>query len=116
MNYCIEVKVDTNDADYVTEVSVIDEETLNRLKPLFEAIKNCDQHNNYPTSDHLQDESPHDLYPQFNVPLDPRFKDWDERCTAIELFEETCEPHPEGGYHSIVSIYVYPEVEKERLV
>jgi len=115
MKYCIEVKADSNDGDYVTTISVIEEEVLDRLKTLFEAIKNCEEQNNWPTSEY-SDGSPHDLYPQFTVPMEPPLKEWDETCSLLELFEETCEPYGEYGVHTIVSVYVYPAVEKERLV
>lgn len=122
MNYCVEVTVDTNDADYVTEVFLLSENELNVLRPLFAAIKqkteeahknNVRNFYNYPRCEY-RSETPEGVYPEFTDIIDHGLG-WDP-CSLIEVFEELCMPMTEYGFHTITSIKVYPEVEKEELV
>lgn len=104
--YEIIIKGDTNDADYVTEISPVSKETLDKLRPLILAIAEFKKSNpfehSYPLSEYCRGESPQELYPQF-----------DEE--THELFREYC-PRGESDIHSIESILVAPTQEKEKLV
>jgi hypothetical protein len=122
MNYCVEVTVDTNDADYVTEVFTLSDKELDVLRPFFVEIKrrteearnnNVRNFYNYPSSEYIS-ETPEKVYPDFTNEVDWGIG-WDP-CSLIEVFEELCKPMTEYGFHTIKSVKVYPEVEKEELV
>ena len=112
------IKADTNDADYITSINSITEETLAKITPLIQAIKDFKpyitmspsglKHNhssNYPYGEcvrkDLGEKSPKELY---------KFDD-----EIFELFEELL-PYDECGLHKIESIYVCPLVEKQKLL
>lgn len=122
MKYCIEIKVDTNDADYLTQNSVITEEELNKIRPLIEAIKNFEPYKSKSTGQYKLDWThghnyPHGEYaPRFDLGEKTPQQIYPEISDEIhDLFQEYC-PYGEHGFHSIESIYVYPEVKKERLL
>jgi hypothetical protein len=121
----ITITVDTNDADYLTEVSEISESDLNKIKPLIEAIKkfkpytgkttgtyagrDWDHHHNYPHGNaeytprlDLGEKPPEEIYPQFPKELH-------------ELFQEFC-PYGQDGFHTVESIYITPLVKKTKLL
>ena len=123
MKYEIAVKVDTNDADYVTRISYVSESVLERLRVLFKVIdertkeaKEAKRYNfyNFPHSEY-RDETPEEIYPEFTVPMEP-LEGWSEGCTLLDLFYETCCPYSRDGFHTIESIHVYPVSIKEQLV
>lgn len=93
----IVVKGDTNDADYVTKVSVIDEEKLDRFLPLIKAINEFPRNpryggrHNWPSSDYA------------NETVSEVYSDFDE-----ELLEDFSYYVPRGEYgiHSIEGISI----------
>lgn len=108
----ITIKVDSNDADYLIETSIIPQEILDEIKPLIEAIKNFKSykkegmrhHHNYPNGEYhpredLGELGPDEIYPQFDEEI-------------FETFEEFC-PCGEYGFHTIeeVSIQINPKRE-----
>ncbi len=117
--YEITIVVDTNDADYSTQISKISKKHLDLIKPLIEQIKNFKPYlvpvswctfgyvhnNNYSVGDcfreDLGEKSPRELY-----------KATEEE---FELFEEFL-PWGEYGFHSIVSVEVAPFIKKEKLL
>lgn len=112
MKYEIAIRVDTNDADYLTETSEIDSDELQTIRPLIEAIQQWTQDNrdnwdghNYATGEcrreDLGEKSPRELY------------DFPEE--VFELFEDFC-PCPEHGFHTMESITITPAVEKIKLL
>ncbi len=115
MDYRLVIVGDTNDADYVTEISKIDQETLdNIIRPVAKLIKNCTEHYNWNDSEYQErypralksynfDEKPHKLL----------FGDFDQ--DTLQHFSEYC-PCFEGGIHSIESITITPWVEEENLL
>lgn len=122
MQYEITIRVDTNDADYATEVSIVDEITIEVIKPLIEAIKKFKpyqtdtktaaynkkwkHHHNYPFGEcqreDLGEKSPRELYPMFDE-------------DTFETFESLV-PYCEYGFHTIDSIEITPYVEKTKLL
>lgn len=113
--YQIEITVDTNDGDSITEVSLIDKESLEKIKPLIEEIGNFKPykvgnwtHNNnypygevYPRKD-LGEKFPEEIY--HNIIKD-----------TFNVFEEYV-PFGEHGFHTVESIYVYEVPKKEKLL
>lgn len=115
----ITIKVDENDADYLTEVSDITEDELDMIRPLIKAIKAFDEYaakgegcfvsrcfeHNYPMGEMLREDlgekPPQELYGCFK--------------NIHELFERFC-PDPEHGFHSIISIDVCPKAMKTKLL
>lgn len=116
----IHIKVDTNDADYSTAVSIISQEDLDIIKPLIEAIKNFKPYkgepmdsgrvythsNNWPYGEccreDMGEKTPEEIY-----------SDFDEE--VIEIFQDYC-PYPEYGFHTIKEIVVYPDSVGETLL
>lgn len=112
MKLYLEVKVDTNDGDYVTERNFITLEQLEQLKPLFEAVKlfvpynieikgieytHCD---NYPFRECVRSKrgqvSGREWYGKL---IQNKISE-----DIINLFEGNFIPHSEGGFHTIKSI------------
>lgn len=119
----ITIIADTNDADYVTQISKISESELESIKPLIKAIKNfkpyqtnsshgayCHNHtHNFPTGEcqreDLGEKAPCEVY-QGVVSED-----------VFEFFaEELVPPGHEYGIHTIKSIEVTPYVKKIKLL
>lgn len=124
------VKVDTNDADYLTELTKISEEDLARFMPLIQAIKNFKPYqtkytstacrtpeertiiheNNWPCSEDLPrkdlgEQSPEDIYSEeVYGSIDPE---------TIKWFGDDYVPF---GSHTIEEISVLEITEYERLV
>lgn len=121
--YEISIKVDTNDADYNTEVSIITKDELELIKPLIKQIKkfkpytttikysHSNQHytrehrHNYPYGECLRkdlgEKSPEELY---------------EADEEVFNFFHDLMPYNEYGFHTIESIEVTPYVKKEKLL
>jgi hypothetical protein len=119
MKYEITIIVDTNDADYRTSVSVIEEEEIDQMMPLILAIKEFKPYetktdlgysrrhrNNYPTQDccreDLGQKTVYEYYSEISEDIH-------------ELFQEYC-PWEEHGFHTVESIHITPVVEKEQLL
>jgi hypothetical protein len=115
--YEISVKVDTNDADFVTLNSKISEEELEIIKPLISAIKNFKPYttstsalgthrNNYPYGDccrqDLGEKTPQEIY------------NFEEK--VFEMFEDFCPHGGDFGFRTVESIFITPYVEKTRLL
>ena len=103
MKYEIVVTADTNDADYITKTSEIDDAGLVEIMPVIEAIKGLDKkhHYNWPRHEY-QDETVEAIYPQLT-------KD------QIEAFEEY-RPYGEYGIHTIESVVYYLKPDKVKLL
>jgi len=106
--YEIVVIADTNDADYVTQISTISEELLLEIQPVIEAIKAKNATitpgrgiYNWPSSEYRK-ETVEDTYPQLTE-------------DQIECFRELC-PYGEYGIHTIKSVEYYPEPVKVKLL
>lgn len=114
----ITITADTNDGDYVTQVSEISENDLSTIKPLIASIKRFKKykgysasgmpythHHNYPFGDcareDLGEKTLSELY------------DFDEE--VFELFNDYI-PYGEYGIHTIKSITICPLQEKTRLL
>lgn len=103
MKLYLEVKADTNDADYVHERSEISEELLEQFKPLITAIKNGGDkyhHQNWCTSEYSRGESPDEMYSAFG--------------DLVDTFGEFV-PHGEHGVHTIAKITLL-KVESEEIL
>jgi len=83
----------------------VDKETINKLRPLFEAIKEFKKNNPYKNSwpNHNSISGvPSDLYPNVDSEL-------------IDIFSDMC-PTSEDGIHSIEHILIYEKINEERLL
>lgn len=119
--YEITITVDSNDADYNTKVSVIEESYLEIIKPLIKAIKEFKPYkgkhissgsewthsHNYPFGEYapredLGEKPATEIYPQF-----------DEE--THEMLYTLC-PYGEHGWHTIESIEITPFVKKTKLL
>lgn len=87
------VIADENDADYLHSICNIDEDTLKRLRPLLEAIRDCDDDHNWCTSEYGHSPSPEEMYPD----IDPEL---------IQEFDEEYVPGGEYGVHTIDTLKV----------
>jgi hypothetical protein len=92
----LEIKADTNDADYITDRTEITKGDLERLTPLIEAISKTKRHN-WVTSEYSDDEPPKSMYSQFPEDL-------------IEEFQEYV-LYGEHGVHTIKKIVLLEAVE-----
>jgi len=99
-DWIIEVTADENDADYVTEISTISNEWLEKIKPVIAAIKK--NHGDYPRGEIVgkNEKSAEDIYGHL-----PGFQGFDALV-----------PYGEYGIHSIDKIVIYPYIEKTRLL
>lgn len=116
-DYEITITIDTNDADYRTEVSKISEEELELIKPLIAAIKkfepyvgvipNTDREwrhgSNYPQGECLREDlGEKSAIEYYGFPEETH-----------DLFEGFC-PCDEHGWHTVESIYVCPWVDRQK--
>jgi len=109
----ITIQVDTNDADYLTEVREISQKDFDVISPLIRAIKafkpykgkHYMESHNYSVGDayrpDLGEKGPRELY------------DFSEE--VFEKFEEFL-PSAEHGFHTIESITIGPLSEKTELL
>lgn len=105
--YTMLVRVDTNDADYVSELFEITQSELDQMLPLIRAIK-AKTEEMWKTGAwfHNYDRWSESPEPQFAVKtLYPEFTEDD-----FELLDEYC-PHPIDGFHTIESIEIAPKVQ-----
>lgn len=115
----IKITADTNDADYVTEISQITDEDLNKIKPLIAAIKNFKAYtvkidglkwthdHNYPVGEYspredLGEKHPREIYKGFSEEV-------------FQIFEDLI-PRGEHGIHTIESIEIAPTIKWEKLL
>jgi hypothetical protein len=116
MKYSLKIEVDTNDGDYISEITVITSKQLEQLRPLFAAIKRfvpykCGEDgyrhdNNFPYGDCCRED-------MGELPVQELYKDIDPE--TLEYFIQLC-PFCEYGFHTIESVEVAPEVKWEKLV
>lgn len=99
------IQGDTNDADYVSEMTDITEEELESIIPIIEAIKDCKEFHNW--QNEYDDITIEELYPQF-------FKNGEE-LPEMEYFYELL-PCGEYGIHSITEIKVFEVVNEQQLL
>jgi len=122
MHYYINIKADTNDADYISELNEITEEQLEKILPVIEAVKGFKQyegksrsgrdwthHNNFPTGDCLREDlgekSPEELYVETGL-VTPE---------QLEAFYEVV-PSNEDGIHTIESVKLLKVLEEQTLL
>jgi hypothetical protein len=103
MKKYIIIKADTNDADYVTEVSEITDEQIELIKPVIEAIKNApkDKHgwgHNYETGEIVDEDDAEELYGHLEG-----FKTFD----SFVPYGDSNYP----GIHTIKSVMIVSELE-----
>lgn len=122
MQQYLEVKADSNDADYVTSRELVTDEQLKAFAPIFKAIKEFKPYkvklkdgyvwthtHNYATwnchREDLNEKTPENLYVDSGV-------------VSAEIFEEFQEfvPSIEGGIHTIDSIKLIKVIEEIELV
>lgn len=111
MKYEIAIQVDTNDADYVTEISTIDETQLAIIMPLIEAIKQWMADN--PELYGL--EHNYDIHEYTRATQTPRER-YGFPEEVHDMFEDLCGYPGEYGFHTVESITLTPWVEKTRLL
>jgi hypothetical protein len=121
MIYEIIVVADYNDGDYVTEISTIEQADLDKLMPLFKALK--DNHGKFDS--YVPRAWDKETKREDHVVAGGLYaRDWPKYLAdavgidLIEYFEEMfvpCPPDP-SEIHTIVSVQVYPLPEKMRLV
>jgi len=98
MIYEIVITADTNDADYITKISDITPDELERFTPLIAEIAKKAKHYNWDTTEYGDDEDkPEIMYSQF--------------AALMEEFGEFV-PHGEHGVHTIKSIVYYEKPAK----
>jgi hypothetical protein len=90
--YELVIKADTNDGDYVTSTTAVSEETIEKLKPIVEAIKAKGRRHNWPRHEY-GDSNVETLYPELTR-------------DQIELFDDL-RPYGEHGIHTIESVVYY---------
>lgn len=121
MRKYIEIKCDTNDADYITERNLITDEELELIKPIIKKIKQTPRHN-FPTSE-FESKTLADLYPEFyKLDLEDEEEDYEYQykeiiglTKAANLFFELV-PYGEHGVHTIVSIKILEVVNETTLL
>lgn len=115
--YELVVKADTNDADYVTEISKINENHLNELIPLFERVKEFKPYKGKSNHTHYSN------FPFGDGEFIPR-SDLGEK-SAKELYGYTDEefdlicnylPFGEYGIHTIESVEFYELPKKKTII
>jgi len=102
MNYYrLTIVGDTNDADYVTEISKISEETLDDvIKPVVSVLKKNSY--NWDLSDHVIEKYPSELYA--GILTQQQIYDFSEFC-----------PYGEDGIHTIESVKITPFADEQIL-
>ena len=96
----IYIQGDTNDADYVGELSKVTDKQLKLIEPVMKAIGACKKDHNYPKGDMVDDTSAEDMYGDI-----PGFDEFDNLV-----------PYGEHGIHTIERIEVLEVSNKKRYV
>ncbi len=119
MKYYINIEADTNDGDYIQKLSEINEETLELIKPVIQAIENFEPYNgieasymssgywvhdhNYPNGEYRRDDlgekSSYELYGHIQ---------------GFDTFDELV-PYGGNGIHSITEIVLLEVNNVEKL-
>ena len=122
MKYYINIKADTNDADYISELNEISKEDLDAIRPLIKAIAEFKPYesdsksgrpwthrHNFPAGDCLREDlgekSPEELYVHSGLATQEQ----------LDLFYEFV-PSDEYGIHTIESIEVLEVNKVENLL
>jgi len=118
--WSIKITADTNDGDYITEISKISDKNLAKIKPLIAAIKAFEPYkaqgksgtswthsHNYPCGEYsprtdLGEKCPQDIYKGFTKDI-------------FQILEDLL-PYGEYGIHTIKSIEIAPCVKWEKLL
>lgn len=100
MKKFIYIEGDTNDADYISKLSEIDDEDLEIIKPIIEKIKTKSGHN-WANSYAREGDELEDLYPEFFI--ENVEEEYFEPMKSMETFERYV-PRGENGIHTIVTI------------
>jgi len=112
MKKYIEIKADTNDADYIIEKSEITDEEIEKLKPVIETIKNFKPYkinnwnfrHNWPSTDYAR----HDLG-------EKTINELYGNNDAVEFLKELV-PYGECGVHTIDSITILHVTKEIKLL
>ena len=117
----IHIVADINDADYIENLSIIDQVELDKIKPVIEAIRDFKPYTYTDTSDKFKLTWDH----RHNWPEDPR-EDLGEKSIyelygidddLWNLFNDFIPSNCYDNIHTIVSIEVWPETtEKIKLL
>lgn len=108
----IKIQADTNDADYITGINILNEEDLPTILKVIAAIKDFDsrtrrgsgQYNWYARDSYGRDRpGPREVYEDILTEEE------------IETFEEYI-PYGEDGIHTIESVEIYEVINKEVLL
>lgn len=108
----IKIQADTNDADYITGINILNEEDLPTILKVIAAIKDFDsrtrrgsgQYNWFCGNSYGRNRlGPREVYEDVLTEEE------------IEIFSEYC-PHGEDGIHTIESVEVYEVINKEVLL
>ena len=105
MTKYIYITADTNDGDYVSDMTIITDEELEIIKPVIEAIKNCKTSHNWETGEMAGNCRPKDLYVKTGILTQEQVDDFSEYC-----------PHGEYGIHTIEEITLYNVESEEELL
>lgn len=95
------IKADTNDGDYITRITKVEDTFLEKYKELIKGIKNCKFAHNWPSSEY-EDDTVETLYSEFDLDL-------------VENFAYYV-PHGEYGVHTIESIKILNVESTEELL
>jgi len=117
MKYYINIKADTNDGDYISEMSEISEEELELIRPVVESIKafkpykgkNWSHENNFPCGDCCREDLGQKEAEEYYV---------GGGLVTQEQFDAFMEfaPHGEYGIHTIESVEVFHVTEVHSLI
>jgi len=104
-DFTIEVKADDNDADYSIEISTISQMQLNEFHPLFCGLKKLTESITRHEYNWLGDDiTEEELAKKLGVSMN-----------LLDSFMSYM-PYGEMPMHTIKSIYVYPSVEKTKIL
>lgn len=96
------IKADTNDGDYVAELTKIDEKTANVIIPVVAAIKKCKQSYNF-------------LYGDMHSHGEKTAEELYSGIMGYEEFRDRC-PYGEYGIHTIEEVRILHVVKEEKLI
>jgi hypothetical protein len=101
MKKVIIVEADTNDGDYISEISDLEPGDVEKVQKIVNVISEKGQDYNWPSSEYI-DETAEELYKDL--------------LTEEEIeFMDSFVPHGEHGVHSINSIRILEVVSDERI-
>lgn len=107
------VKADTNDADYIHNIQLLDEADLPTILKVVAAIKEFDATHQRGTGDYNW----YARYEHYGRKRSGPREVYEEVLTEeeIEIFEEYI-PYGEDGIHTIESVEIYEIINKEKLL